>query len=86
MGWRVYEEKRERKFCKWCGERPAEHQIDNKDVFNHKWVERLCEECFTGKSYDYGSSGDDDRQTWIQSGGGAAVINQLDKDEQERLR
>jgi len=73
-------EKRGREFCEWCGERPAEHQIDNKDVFNYRWEENLCDQCFTRNLYDHGGDG----QTRTPLAG--AVINELDKEEQERLR
>ncbi len=71
-------------FCEWCGERPAKHQIDNKDVFNYKWEENLCDQCFTRNFYKHGD--EDDRQTWNELGrvGGGSVMDELDKNEQER--
>jgi hypothetical protein len=77
---------RRREFCEWCGERPAKHQIDNKDVFNYKWEENLCDQCFTRNFYKHGDD-DDDRQTWNGLGraGGGSVMNEPDKEENERL-
>ena len=78
-----------RDLCEWCGERPAKHQIDNKDVFNYKWEENLCDPCFTRNFYKYGGTDHYDRQTWNEAGrgrGGEVVINELDKNEQERSR
>ncbi len=78
---------RRMELCEWCGERPAAHQIDNKDVFNYKWEENLCDQCFTRNFYKYDSDDDDDRQTGNELRGGVVkVINELDKEEQERLK
>ncbi len=83
---RVITRIRRRDFCEWCGERPAKHQIDNKDVFNYKWEENLCDQCFTRNFYKHRDD-NDDRHTGNELGGGVVkTINELDKEEQERLK
>ncbi len=74
-----------REFCEWCGERPAKHRIDNKDVFNYKWEENLCDQCFSRNFFKY--EGGDDKEIGTELGrGGGEVINELDKEERERLK
>ena len=77
-----------RELCEWCGERLAKHHWITK-MFSITNGNRISVMCFTRNFYKYGSDDHYDRHTWNEAGrgrGGGTIVNELDKNEQERSR